>query len=742
MKKAVFLTTFVVLLLILTLSGCDTVANLFNKPPVWSSIPDQIVLKGQSVTVDLKQYVSDPDNNLDQIVLKTTGKGSISNGVYTWTPTEVGTYEIEVEAVDKAGAKASKVFKVIVQPSGPVWSSIPDQTILKGQTVTVDLKEYVSDPDNNIEQIVLKTTGKGSISNGVYTWTPTEAGEYDIEVEAIDEAGDKASIVFKVIVQESGTLVVNISQYNSGPVVEGARVEVKDSAGNLRGVGYSDSKGIARVLFRADEEKEYLNVFISKEGHARTSILGMRLLRDQEVELTTTLRKATAAQTATEIPIEVDVKLYTDATKAVEIDPATDITLNSIYVSVVATPVEFGGGINIIYAKVGGVPGTSYFTAPRLYVGAWNELEGSLSVLEFEGEVPLIVDVYDHNDNKVEKIIWLNIVRTPASNVTPYVVQRNTTAYATQYDLYAYTRRQAVQFYSGPKVPENVKGIDASGNAFELAGAPDDDSNLWIEIRWRRWFSTSGATKPKAYRVYRSFDGKSWTPIATLPETYYYYRDTSPLLEVGKKTWYAVSSVYDGFESDKTVIGHITPLPLLNIEVVSPTNGSTNVPRDTVFKWRFTGLEAYVPTDDELSTTSLTYTYSIWLYDYIQNDVAWYSLGLKPSSFYRFTAPDQEVTIKFSDYYIVNRNNSAPYWVDYALQDAYAYDKLQANKTYNWTLRHAWAQKIYNGLSLTDSNLKFKTIAYAIHADDTGVILGPSFVVKPSVFYTFTTGTN
>ncbi|MGC9772705.1 hypothetical protein SAMN04488510_10335 [Fervidobacterium changbaicum] len=656
MKKVVFLAASIMLFLLLTLTSCEQVGNLFNKPPVWKTIPDQTILKGQTVNVDLKTYVSDPDNNLDQIVLKTSGKGSISNGVYTWTPTEVGEYTITVEAVDKAGAKTEKSFKVIVQ--------------------------------------------------------------------------------------HSGTLVVNIALYNSGPVVEGAKVEVKDSSGNLRGVGYSNNKGVATVLFRSDAEKEFLNVFISKNGHARTTILGMKCLRDQTTEITTTLRKASAAQTTTEIPIDIDVALYTNSTKTVPVDPATDLTLNSIYVVVTATPVEFNAGVNVIYAKVNGIPGTSYFTAPRLYVSASNQLEGVLSVAEFEGEVPLIVDVYDHNDNKVEKIIWLNVVRTPATGIIPYMVQRNTTYYTTQYDLYAYTRRQAVEYYSVPKVPENLKGIDASGNTIEPAGAPDDDSNLWIEIRWRRWYSTSGATKPKAYKVYRSFDGENWTPVAILPESYYYYRDSSPLLEVGKKTWYAVSSVYDGLESTPTVIGHITPLPVLNIEVVSPTNGSTNVPRDTVFKWKFKGLEAYEPTDEESPTTSLTYTYSIWVYDYIQNDVAYYSLGVKPSSYYRFTVPDKEVEIKFSDYFIGNTNGNPPYWMDFALQDAYAYDKLQANKTYNWTLRHAWAQKIYNGLGLSDPNLKFRTIAYSIHADDTGVLLGSSLTIKPSVYYTFTTGKN
>ncbi|ANE42117.1 hypothetical protein JM64_09470 [Fervidobacterium ngatamarikiense] len=662
MKKAVFLTIGLVLLLILTLSGCEQVGNLFNKPPVWQNIPDQTILKGQTVTVDLKGYVSDPDNNLQDIVLKTTGKGTISNGVYTWTPTEVGEYTITVEAIDKAGAKAEKTFKVVVQ--------------------------------------------------------------------------------------NSGTLVVNIAQYTSGPVVEGAKVEVKDSNGNLRGVGYSDSKGIATVLFRSDAEKEFLNVLISKDGYARTSILGMKCLRDQKTEITTTLRKATAAQTTMEVPIEVDVKFY-DSKNGNPVDVATDVTLSSIYIVVTATPVEFDGGINIIYAKANGIPGASYFSAPRLYAAASNVLEGSLSLAEFEGEIPIVVDVYDHNDNKVEKIFWINVKRTPQTGITPYIVQRNTAYYTTQYDIYAYTRRQAVKYYSMPKIPENIKGVDANGNTFEPAGAPNDDSNLWIEVRWRRWYSASGTTQPKAYRVYRSFDGENWSAIATLPESYYYYRDSSPLLEVGKKTWYAVSSVYDGYEATLTVIGYVTPLPLLNIEVETPKNGSTNVSRDTIFKWKFAGVEAYKPTDEESPTTSLKYVYSLWIYDWIQNDITYYGLGfINPSNnnayYYRLLTDTEEVEVKFSDYFKGNVEDPVygPYWIDFGLADAYPYDKLQANKTFSWTLRHAWAQKIYNGLSLNDPDKKFKSVAYSIHADDTGVLLGSSLSIKPSVYYTFTTGIN
>lgn len=88
--------------MIFVLSGCQQV---FNKPPVWKDIPDQVVGKGQELVLDLKSYVSDPDNNLKSISLVTTGKGIIENGVYKWTPKEEGEFTIKVAAEDTAGAK-------------------------------------------------------------------------------------------------------------------------------------------------------------------------------------------------------------------------------------------------------------------------------------------------------------------------------------------------------------------------------------------------------------------------------------------------------------------------------------------------------------------------------------------------------------------------------------------------------------------------------------------------------------
>ena len=56
----------------------------------------------------------------------------------------------------------------------------------------------------------------------------------------------------------------------------------------------------------------------------------------------------------------------------------------------------------MIYSKANGIPGTSFFAGQRLYGSGVSHVEGIVSVKEFVGVIPLVTDVYDHNDNKVE----------------------------------------------------------------------------------------------------------------------------------------------------------------------------------------------------------------------------------------------------------------------------------------------------------------------------------------------------
>lgn len=624
----------------------------------------------------------------------------------------------------------------------PSWQDIPDQITGKGMPITVSLTDYLNDPKNIVETIVLKT-GPGNVSNGLYSWTPTSEGTFDITVAARTKAGQEVEKSFRVIVTPSGTFTIYVAQFNSGPAVPNATVIIKDDTGNIRGTGTTDSDGKASFLVRLDSNEELLNVFISKPTHAKTVIFGVKLQKDQIYEMITTLRKATYAETKTEVPISVNVKVYTDGNKTTEIDP-NNVTQDRIYVSVTAVPIEFNEGINIIYAKVGGIPGASYFTAPRL-LSYSSPLEGWLSVKEFDGIVPLIVDAYDHNDNKVEKIIWLNVVRNPVS-VNPYLVERISTKGIV--DLRAFTRNGAIGFYSKPPVEKyNVPRQPLKFENIEPAplASPDDKTNLWIEVRWLPHASSTQSDStdaPKAYRVYRSFDGTNFTAIATVPSEQNYFRDSSPLLKVGKETWYAIASVYDGFEATKTVIGSVMPLPMFQVEYIGPLNGATNVPRDPTFAWKFKGLEAYVPAEND-TTRSLRYYWDIWLYDLTVNDYGYYSLVGEYYPFYTQATPSNPsptVEVKFSDYYY--QKSPSVYWVDFALEEPYPFDKLQANKTYSWGNELLVARFRYNGLSLSDQSKRFVADAYVIHTDYAGLLLGSSYAVEPAIYHTFTTGSD
>jgi len=604
----------------------------------------------------------------------------------------------------------------------PVWSNIPDKTIGKGATVTLNLKSYVSDPENALKSITLKS-GSGSISNGVYTWTPTAEGTYTITAVAEDNAGAKAEKSFKVIVNPSATFVLYTFEFDSGPV-EGATVVVKDAEGTVRGSATTDSTGKATVFAWVKSDIEELNAFISKPGYAKDVIFGVRLVKDQTYQLTTTLRKAMVGKMTADIPIDVDVNIYTDHTKTTPVD-VNNVTSDSIYVVVTATSTEFTEGINIIYSKAGGIPGKDFFAGQILRGPGVSHDEGLVSVKEFSGIIPLVTDVYDHNGNKVEKLIWLNIVRTPAEDVVGYQVEKYSsvedTTDSTNYDLLAYTCR----------------------STDEVNGA----TKLWVEVRWLPWEDASQkdtTPSPKSYNIYRSFNGTDYDLIATEPprkSLWMFYKDSSPFLEVGKETWYAVSAVYDGYEATKTVIGSVTPLPLVQIEYTSPLNGATNVSADPTFSWKYKGLEAYQPSDGDTART-LRYIWDIRLYEV--NDNRYYGLGhvdifqWQTYSYY-FLTPGTSVELKFSDFYWENSITQA-YWVDFLAGSPYEYDRLAEYEEYFWWNDLLAAQVEYDGLSQEEPSKKFKSIAYSVHTDIGRIILGE--YVGSRVLRRFTTGGN
>ncbi|MGB4263113.1 MAG: hypothetical protein WBJ29_06210, partial [Fervidobacterium sp.] len=139
----IFLVTLSALM-ILTLNSCI----LFNTAPVWKDLPLQIIPLGQTLNIDLSQYVERKNGHYLSFKI-VSGVGEIVDTSYVYTPSpnelkDSSTKEIEVilRATDSKGAFADKILKIIIVRS-PLVSKIPDSYRTVGQELTIDISTYI-----------------------------------------------------------------------------------------------------------------------------------------------------------------------------------------------------------------------------------------------------------------------------------------------------------------------------------------------------------------------------------------------------------------------------------------------------------------------------------------------------------------------------------------------------------------------------------------------------------------------
>lgn len=147
-----------------------------NAAPVVSDIPNQTIAYGETfTTIDLDDYVADPDTPDDQISWVATGYNNIivdisTDRIATLTYTGWWGFEtITFTATDPTSLSDSDdaVFTV-GNPQPPVVSDIPNQTIEQGQSFAqIMLDDYVDDPDT---------------PDSLITWTTSLTNNLTIEI--------------------------------------------------------------------------------------------------------------------------------------------------------------------------------------------------------------------------------------------------------------------------------------------------------------------------------------------------------------------------------------------------------------------------------------------------------------------------------------------------------------------------------------------------------------------------------
>ena len=185
-----------------------TVAN--RAPEAVGEIPAQAVSAGETATVDVSPYFSEPDGDALSYTASSSNAGvaraSVSGGAVVVGALAGGLATVTVTARDPQGLAAQQRFQVTVPSRAPeAVGAIPAQAVPIGGTATVDLSPYFSDPDgdelsydaasSNTEVVEVSVTGSSVVvaarARGVATVTVT----------ARDPGGLSASSPFAVTVE-------------------------------------------------------------------------------------------------------------------------------------------------------------------------------------------------------------------------------------------------------------------------------------------------------------------------------------------------------------------------------------------------------------------------------------------------------------------------------------------------------------------------------------------------------------
>jgi hypothetical protein len=189
-----------------------------NEPPVVSNIPDQSVAEGSAfATINLDDYVADPDNADDEITWTFSGDVdvtvTITDRVATLTaddPDWNGTDMVTFTAEDPDGETDSDqaTFTVTTVNDPPVVDAIPNQSIAEDSSFAqINLDDYVVDADNADNEITWTVTAESdvivTITNRVASITandPEWNGTDVVTFTATDPGGlqDWDNVVFSV----------------------------------------------------------------------------------------------------------------------------------------------------------------------------------------------------------------------------------------------------------------------------------------------------------------------------------------------------------------------------------------------------------------------------------------------------------------------------------------------------------------------------------------------------------------
>ena len=178
-------------------------------PEAVGTIPARIVSVGQSPSVDVSSYFTDPDGDALSYTAASSNDGiaavSVSGDSVAVTALARGVVTITVTARDPRGLVAQQRFQVTVPNGAPeTLGAIPDQAVFVGHTASLDASAWFRDPDGDSLTYTARssdaTVAEGSVSGSGLTVRGVASGTATVTVTASDPEGLSAASSFGVTV--------------------------------------------------------------------------------------------------------------------------------------------------------------------------------------------------------------------------------------------------------------------------------------------------------------------------------------------------------------------------------------------------------------------------------------------------------------------------------------------------------------------------------------------------------------
>ena len=249
-----------------------------NKAPVAAgTIPARTVTEGESQSVDVQSYFSDPDGDTLAYTATSSATGAVtvsaSGSTMAITAVSPGEASVTVTATDPGGLSAAQSFVVTVERANqaPVTAeTLPAQTATEGENQSVDVQSYFSDPDGDTLAYTAMSSATGvvtvSVSGSTMAITAVSPGEASVTVTATDPGGLNAAQSF----------VVTVKRANQAPVTAGMIPAQTVAAGESQSVDvqsyFSDPDGDTLAYTAMSSATGVVTVSVSGSTMAITAV--------------------------------------------------------------------------------------------------------------------------------------------------------------------------------------------------------------------------------------------------------------------------------------------------------------------------------------------------------------------------------------------------------------------------------------------------------------------------------------